>query len=132
MSETGEKYDIDTDAILYPRGEAFDVAAVGAAQTPWWTRTLCAVNAGFAEAWRSRANGGLVWKPLLPGATAAAQRDRRMAGLDGVAVLVGDRERPAHEQRPVAIRGDGRLVHGLRLPTGGAPQAPRLLGSTGE
>ena len=38
------RYDIDTDAIMFNRAEAFDVAAVGAAQTPWWNRTLCAVN----------------------------------------------------------------------------------------
>ena len=47
MSDTGDRYDIDTDTILYPSGEPFDVAAVGAAQTPWWNRTLCAVN----DAW---------------------------------------------------------------------------------
>jgi mannose-6-phosphate isomerase-like protein (cupin superfamily) len=47
MNGAGETYDIDTDTILYSRGEPFDVAAVGAAQTPWWNRTLCAVN----DAW---------------------------------------------------------------------------------
>jgi mannose-6-phosphate isomerase-like protein (cupin superfamily) len=40
-------YDIDTDAILHPAGAEFDVAAIGAAQSPWWNRTLCAVN----DAW---------------------------------------------------------------------------------
>ena len=47
MTDTDDKYDIDTDTILYPRGEAFDIAAIGAAQRPWWNRTLCAVN----DAW---------------------------------------------------------------------------------
>ena len=41
------RYDIDTDSIMFERGEAFDVTAVGSAQTPWWNRTLCAVN----DAW---------------------------------------------------------------------------------
>jgi mannose-6-phosphate isomerase-like protein (cupin superfamily) len=44
MGDTGDKYDIETDTILYDGGERFDVTAVGAAQTPWWNRTLCAVN----------------------------------------------------------------------------------------
>ena len=29
---------------MFPAGAEFDVAAVGAAQQPWWNRTLCAVN----------------------------------------------------------------------------------------
>ena len=33
-----------TDAIMFANGEHFDVAAVAAAQPPWWNRTLCAVN----------------------------------------------------------------------------------------
>ena len=37
-------YDIETTEILYPAGEFFDVSAIGAAQMPWWNRTLCAVN----------------------------------------------------------------------------------------
>jgi mannose-6-phosphate isomerase-like protein (cupin superfamily) len=41
------RYDIDTDSIMFERGEPFDVTAVGSAQTPWWNRTLCAVN----DAW---------------------------------------------------------------------------------
>ncbi len=40
-------YDIETEAILYPAGVDFDVGALGSAQTPWWNRTLCAVN----DAW---------------------------------------------------------------------------------
>jgi mannose-6-phosphate isomerase-like protein (cupin superfamily) len=44
---TDARYDIATDEILFGAGEPFDVTAVGAAQTPWWNRTLCAVN----DAW---------------------------------------------------------------------------------
>lgn len=40
-------YDIETDSILFEGGEKFDVTAVGSQQTPWWNRTLCAVN----DAW---------------------------------------------------------------------------------
>jgi len=40
-------YDIETGEILHAAGESFDVSAIGAAQTPWWNRTLCAVN----DAW---------------------------------------------------------------------------------
>jgi mannose-6-phosphate isomerase-like protein (cupin superfamily) len=47
MGDTDDKYDIDTDTVLFAGAEAFDVTAVGAAQTPWWNRTLCAVN----DAW---------------------------------------------------------------------------------
>ena len=36
-------YDIAKDILFAPQ-QAFDVAAVAAAQTPWWNRTLCAVN----------------------------------------------------------------------------------------
>jgi mannose-6-phosphate isomerase-like protein (cupin superfamily) len=42
-----KRYDIDTEAVMFEGGEPFDVAAVGAAQTPWWNRTLSAVN----DAW---------------------------------------------------------------------------------
>ena len=44
MDKVLDRYDIDTDAVMFGRGEDFDVAAVGAAQTPWWNRTLCEVN----------------------------------------------------------------------------------------
>ena len=47
MSTHEGKYDIQTDAIMFPPGEHFDIAAIGRAQTPWWNRTLCAVN----DAW---------------------------------------------------------------------------------
>lgn len=47
MREHDDRYDIDTDAVLFAGAERFDVAAIGAAQTPWWNRTLCAVN----DAW---------------------------------------------------------------------------------
>jgi mannose-6-phosphate isomerase-like protein (cupin superfamily) len=43
MGKIDDRYDIAKD-ILFPGGEAFDVGAVAAAQTPWWNRTLCAVN----------------------------------------------------------------------------------------
>jgi mannose-6-phosphate isomerase-like protein (cupin superfamily) len=47
MGDTAARYDIVTDEILHPANEAFDVGAIAAAQTPWWNRTLCAVN----DAW---------------------------------------------------------------------------------
>ena len=34
MNDTAGKYDIDTDTVLYPGGEPFDVAAVGALMAP--------------------------------------------------------------------------------------------------
>ena len=43
MSKTDERYDITTD-ILFGGGQRIDVGAVARAQTPWWNRTLCAVN----------------------------------------------------------------------------------------
>jgi mannose-6-phosphate isomerase-like protein (cupin superfamily) len=36
-------YDIQTE-ILFDKGQLIDIGTVGAAQTPWWNRTLCAVN----------------------------------------------------------------------------------------
>lgn len=47
MNSPSARYDIDTVAIMFAGGESFDVPALGAAQTPWWNRTLCAVN----DAW---------------------------------------------------------------------------------
>jgi len=44
MTETRQTYDIDTDAIMFDSAEQFDVDAIAGAQTPWWNRTLCAVN----------------------------------------------------------------------------------------
>lgn len=44
MSQTDFRYDIDTDEIMFDHAEPFDVTKTGAAQTPWWNRTLCAVN----------------------------------------------------------------------------------------
>ena len=44
MVEHSDRYDIQTDSIMFDAAEKFDVNAVGAAQTPWWNRTLCAVN----------------------------------------------------------------------------------------
>ena len=48
MPDRGDtRYDIDTNEILFAGNQLFDVVAVGASQTPWWNRTLCAVN----DAW---------------------------------------------------------------------------------
>ena len=44
MSAAEDRYDIKTDTVMHGAGEHFDIAAIGAAQTPWWNRTLCAVN----------------------------------------------------------------------------------------
>jgi len=38
-----DRYDIETEALYQPL-EQMDVGALAAAQTPWWNRTLCAVN----------------------------------------------------------------------------------------
>ena len=43
MDQGEGRYDIATD-ILFQPGEPIDVAALAGAQTPWWNRTLCAVN----------------------------------------------------------------------------------------
>ena len=47
MNSARQDYDIETGTIMFQKGERFDVQAVGAAQTPWWNRTLCEVN----DAW---------------------------------------------------------------------------------
>lgn len=47
MNGPVQQYDIETQSVLFAKGEAFDVPAVGAQHTPWWNRTLCAVN----DAW---------------------------------------------------------------------------------
>jgi mannose-6-phosphate isomerase-like protein (cupin superfamily) len=39
----GDRYDIETHALYQPL-QHIDVGALAAAQTPWWNRTLCAVN----------------------------------------------------------------------------------------
>jgi mannose-6-phosphate isomerase-like protein (cupin superfamily) len=44
MSRPTQAYDIQTDGVMFPPGAHFDIAAIGAAQTPWWNRTLTAVN----------------------------------------------------------------------------------------
>lgn len=44
MAKPGDRYDISTDEILFANGDPMDIAAVSAAQAPWWNRTLCAVN----------------------------------------------------------------------------------------
>ena len=38
-----DRYDIETQALYQPL-QHIDVGALAAAQTPWWNRTLCAVN----------------------------------------------------------------------------------------
>ena len=43
MTPPAAAYDIDTEA-LFDQGEHIDVGAIAAAQSPWWNRTLCAVN----------------------------------------------------------------------------------------
>jgi hypothetical protein len=40
MAEVNPRYDIETGSIMFDGAESFDVNAVGAAQTPWWNRTL--------------------------------------------------------------------------------------------
>jgi mannose-6-phosphate isomerase-like protein (cupin superfamily) len=44
MTDDKQDYDIETTTVMFRKGECFDVNAVGAAQTPWWNRTLCEVN----------------------------------------------------------------------------------------
>lgn len=44
MAESKQDYDIETDSVMFEKGQRFDVTAVGAAQSPWWNRTLCEVN----------------------------------------------------------------------------------------
>src|ERR1700749_5079243 len=45
MAESKQDYDIETDSVMFEKGQRFDFTAVGAAQSPWWNRTLCEVNA---------------------------------------------------------------------------------------
>jgi mannose-6-phosphate isomerase-like protein (cupin superfamily) len=49
MVEQDTRYDIETGSIMFEAAEKFDVNAVGAAQTPWWNRTLCAVNGAWVR-----------------------------------------------------------------------------------
>jgi mannose-6-phosphate isomerase-like protein (cupin superfamily) len=44
MDKVMDRYDIDTDAVMFEAGEHFDVAAIAELQTAWWNRTLCGVN----------------------------------------------------------------------------------------
>lgn len=44
MGEAEKRYDIETETIMFPGGVAFNIAQIGADQTPWWNRTLCAVG----------------------------------------------------------------------------------------
>jgi mannose-6-phosphate isomerase-like protein (cupin superfamily) len=47
LSNLDLRHDIKTNTIMHAAGEHFDVSAIGAAHSPWWNRTLCAVN----DAW---------------------------------------------------------------------------------
>jgi hypothetical protein len=58
-----------------------------------------------------------------PRFAAAAQRDRLAPRVDRVAVLVEQAERPADEQRPVAVGSDGDLVAGRRALVGAGGHA---------
>lgn len=49
MAGAESRYDIETGTIMFDAAEKFDVNAVGAAQTPWWNRTLCAVNGAWVR-----------------------------------------------------------------------------------
>jgi mannose-6-phosphate isomerase-like protein (cupin superfamily) len=49
MAKIEDRYDIDTDGRMFGGGEHFDIAAVGAAQTPWWNRTLCEVSGAWVR-----------------------------------------------------------------------------------
>lgn len=44
MQPQTQRYDIDTEKIMFEAGERFDIAALSALQTPWWNRTLSVVN----------------------------------------------------------------------------------------
>jgi hypothetical protein len=44
MAGVKQDYDIETDSVMFQKGQHFDVRAVGNAQSPWWNRTLCEVN----------------------------------------------------------------------------------------
>jgi mannose-6-phosphate isomerase-like protein (cupin superfamily) len=44
MADVKPDYDIETDSVMFQKGQHFDVLAVGKAQSPWWNRTLCEVN----------------------------------------------------------------------------------------
>ena len=58
------------------------------------------------------------------GLAAAAEGDGAAVDLDLLAVLVDEAERAAHEQRPVAVGGDRRLVHATSLPAPAPAHAP--------
>jgi hypothetical protein len=59
---------------------------------------------------------------------AAAERDDLAVALDLAPVLVDEPERPADEQRTVAVRGDDRLLagHGAVLPANAAQRTARF------
>jgi mannose-6-phosphate isomerase-like protein (cupin superfamily) len=47
MEPNHSRYDIATDNIMFAAGEEFNIAEIGRAQSPWWNRTLCAVNGAW-------------------------------------------------------------------------------------
>ncbi|MAK62772.1 MAG: cupin [Ponticaulis sp.] len=44
MSNTSPEYEIKTDTLMHAADEFFDIVKIGDEHTPWWNRTLCAVN----------------------------------------------------------------------------------------
>jgi mannose-6-phosphate isomerase-like protein (cupin superfamily) len=44
-----QDYDIETDSVMFGKGQQFDIHAVGQAQVPWWNRTLCEVNKSWVR-----------------------------------------------------------------------------------
>ena len=49
MTESRQAYDIDTDTVMFSRGEQFDVGAIAGQQTPWWNRTLLEINGSWVR-----------------------------------------------------------------------------------
>ena len=60
MADVKQDYDIETDSVMFKKGQRFDVRAVGNAQSPWWNRTLCEVNNASGYALDS------TWQPSHP------------------------------------------------------------------
>jgi mannose-6-phosphate isomerase-like protein (cupin superfamily) len=43
-AQPNDRYDIDTDAMLFGQNQHMDIAALAAGIQPWWNRTLTSVN----------------------------------------------------------------------------------------
>ena len=56
MADIRQEYDIETDSVMFEKGQQFDVRAVGNAQDPWWNRTLCEVNNAWV-CWMATSTG---------------------------------------------------------------------------